>query len=473
SAFFEQGVGLHLIATFDGTIVQTNPGWERLLGYKKSALEGRNFLELIHPEDQAETIAEVEQLAQGKTTFHFENRYRHQNGAYRLLAWSAIASPPRQLIFASAVDITDERAQKQQLMRERQRFSTILDTLPAFIYLQREDYTIDFCNLRFRQLFGDPGTRPCYSVIAGRDTPCEPCPTMEALRTHQKRRWEWTDNEGRIFQLFDHPIEDADGKLAVVEIGLEITDQRKAEREQRQLHKMEAMGQLTGGIAHDFNNILGIILGNVELLQRQLKEGDPKVQKRLLAVAKSGERAAKLTQQLLGFSRSKAVNTSRVNLNQLIQGLDHLIERALTPEIEVRLLLSEGLSSCHIDAGDFEDLLLNLCLNARDAMAGRGHLTLETRNIQLDAEGCRCHQDITPGEYIELAVSDDGCGMSAEVQNHLFEPFFTTKEHGTGLGLAMVFGFVKRSKGCINCYSEEGIGTTIRLYLPAQSDNDG
>ncbi|MBF0470695.1 MAG: PAS domain S-box protein [Gammaproteobacteria bacterium] len=274
--------------------------------------------------------------------------------------------------------------------------------------------------------------------------------------------------EERIFAFHNTTLHDERGKINGVLFAAEdVTERQKSERNLRQAQKLEAIGQLTGGIAHDFNNILGIILGNVELLQRQLKGADPKIEKRLLAVAKSGQRAAKLTQQLLGFSRRKVVAASSVDLNRLIQGLEQLIERSLTPEIEVKFALSEGLLPCHIDAGDFEDLLLNLCLNARDAMAGRGHLTLETRNLHLDDEASRINRDLTAGEYIELAVSDDGSGMSAEVQERLFEPFFTTKESGTGLGLAMVFGFVKRSKGHISCYSEEGIGTTIRILLPA------
>jgi nitrogen-specific signal transduction histidine kinase/CheY-like chemotaxis protein len=238
----------------------------------------------------------------------------------------------------------------------------------------------------------------------------------------------------------------------------------------RRSQKMDAIGQLTGGIAHDFNNLMAIILGNIELL-KQLDINDDRLQKRLLAINKAAERAADLTRQLLGFSRTSAAEQTITDINQVIASMDNLIARSLTPEIRLEQRFADNLWLTKIDPGDFEDALLNLSLNARDAMRGHGHLIIETRNATLDdVIYCLQNPDLVSGDYVEIAISDDGEGMSLEQQEHIFEPFFTTKDEGTGLGLAMVFGFIKRSEGCINVYSEPGIGTTFKLYLPRAED---
>ncbi|MEN8168843.1 MAG: bacteriohemerythrin, partial [Pseudomonadota bacterium] len=237
--------------------------------------------------------------------------------------------------------------------------------------------------------------------------------------------------------------------------------------------KMDAIGQLTGGIAHDFNNILAVILGNLELLKLQISPDD-KAGKRVESIQKAAGRAASLTKQLLNFSRHQATQVARTDINRLIEEMDSLLTRSLTPEVEVECQFSKGLWLTEIDPGDFEDALLNLSINARDAMAGHGHLTIETRNTTLDAAYCSQNAGAIPGEYIELSVSDSGEGIPTKQQERIFEPFYTTKEQGmgTGLGLAMVYGFVKRSGGLIKVYSEPGVGTTFRLYLP-RAEGDG
>ena len=250
-------------------------------------------------------------------------------------------------------------------------------------------------------------------------------------------------------------------------ISEEIEGRRLAEDAQRRSQKMDAIGQLTGGIAHDFNNILAIILGNIEILKSKIPDGD-KLLGRIETINKAGLRAADLTKQLLSFSRSQAAQLTVTNINQAIGEMDSLIARSLTPEVEVEYHFADKLWLTEIDPGDFKDALLNLCINAHDAMAGHGHLIIETRNATLETEYCVQNNEATPGQYVELSVSDNGEGISVELQERIFEPFFTTKDQGkgTGLGLAMVYGFIKRSRGCIKVYSEPGIGTTFRLYLP-------
>ncbi|MEH6825984.1 MAG: response regulator [Motiliproteus sp.] len=256
-------------------------------------------------------------------------------------------------------------------------------------------------------------------------------------------------------------------KDTVFGIARDITDERETEKQLRRSQKMEAVGQLSGGIAHDFNNILGIILGNVTLLQ-DLVTGNAEVIKRVDAIEKSAQRAAALTKQLLGFSREQADRASTTNINRLIGDMKSLIARSVTPEVMVEHHFNQDLWSANIDPSDFEDALLNLVINARDAMPGGGQLLLETRNTKLAPAYCAQQAGVQPGEYVELATSDTGDGIPKENIERVFEPFFTTKPKGkgTGLGLAMVFGFVKRSRGHINVYSELGVGTTFRIYLP-------
>lgn len=247
----------------------------------------------------------------------------------------------------------------------------------------------------------------------------------------------------------------------------DITKLKHTEQALRRSQKMEAIGQLAGGIAHDFNNILSIILGNLELMQHQ-QVMDEKVQKRFDTIDHALQRAITLTRQLLSFSRHEVTSEKNTDINQLIESMHELIAHSLTPEVEVERHLDDELWTALMDPGDFEDALVNLAINARDAMHGCGKLTIETHNSTLDEAYCELNPAATPGKYVQLVVSDNGDGISFEQRERIFEPFYTTKEQGkgTGLGLSMIFGFVKRTGGTIKVYSEIGIGTTFCIYLP-------
>lgn len=265
---------------------------------------------------------------------------------------------------------------------------------------------------------------------------------------------------------FRMPETEDDFKSVPVSI-LDISEHRQTEVALRRAQKMDAIGQMAGGIAHDFNNILSIILGNLSFLKRQIA-GDEKAVERVANADKAALRAADLTKQLLGFSRKQAEETLPTNINRVIQDMDSLISRSITPAVEVEHHLADDLWLTEIDSGDFEDALLNMILNARDAMPEGGRLTIETSNKVLNVDYSRRNPTVVPGEYVELAVNDTGTGISEDELDRVFEPFFTTKPQGkgTGLGMSMVFGFTQRSKGHVKIYSEPGIGTTIRCYLP-------
>ncbi|AEH86140.1 CHASE3 domain-containing protein [Mesorhizobium opportunistum] len=253
-----------------------------------------------------------------------------------------------------------------------------------------------------------------------------------------------------------------------IELGNEIQTREKAESQIRQMQKMEAVGQLTGGIAHDFNNMLAVIISAMNLAQRKLKRGEHDLEKLIEAATDAASRAAKLTSRLLAFSRQQPLAPQIVDANRLVTGMSDLLRRALGEGIVIETVLAGGLWKTHADPSQIENAILNLAVNARDAMSEDGKLTIETANSHLDDGYAATHADVIPGQYVMIAVSDTGEGMSADVMARAFEPFFTTKpvNKGTGLGLSQVFGFVKQSGGHVKIYSERDQGTTVRIYLP-------
>ena len=248
---------------------------------------------------------------------------------------------------------------------------------------------------------------------------------------------------------------------------IDISERTAMETQLRQAQKMEAIGQLTGGVAHDFNNLLQVIAGNLQLLEKDVP-GQERAQRRLQHATEAVLRGSKLSGQLLAFARRQFLSPRATNLGNLIRRMDDILQRALGEAIEVETVISGGLWNTLVDPTQVESALLNLAVNARDAMGGRGKLTIEAGNARLDDEYVAKHVDVQTGQYVMVAVTDTGCGMSPEVVERVFDPFFTTKAEGegTGLGLSMVHGFVKQSGGHVTVRSEIDRGTTIRLYLP-------
>jgi PAS domain S-box-containing protein len=240
-----------------------------------------------------------------------------------------------------------------------------------------------------------------------------------------------------------------------------------------QLQKMEAVGQLTGGLAHNFNNLLTGITGNLELMQRHLAQGRiDELERYIISTRGAAARAAALTHRLLAFSRQQTLDPRPIDINRLVAGMEELVRGTIGPQAALELILAGGLWNTLIDVSQLESALLNLCINARDAMPNGGRLIIETCNKWLDAPAAR-EYELPPGQYVTLCISDDGCGMSADIAAHAFDPFFTTKPIGlgTGLGLSMIYGFVRQSGGQVRIESKPGQGTTVRLYLPRHHGN--
>jgi PAS domain S-box-containing protein len=263
-------------------------------------------------------------------------------------------------------------------------------------------------------------------------------------------------------------IRDTSGRLlGFAKITRDVTEKKATEEQLRQAQKMEAVGQLTGGVAHDFNNLLTVIMGNLEHLDRVLPPAQPG--KRMIAAALRGaSRAAMLTHRLLAFSRRQPLMPEVLSVNKLVAGMSDLMRRTLGEAIQIEAVLAGGLWPTLADGNQLENALINLAINARDAMPEGGQLTIETANAHLDEAYARMHDEAQPGQYVGIFVTDNGIGMAPETVAQVFEPFFTTKEigQGTGLGLSQVYGFTKQSGGHVKIYSEVGEGTTVKLYLP-------
>ena len=368
---------------------------------------------------------------------------------------------------------------EKQMRRNNEFMNNVIESLShPFYVINADDYTVVLANSASN--FGAlTGKNTCYSLTHHADGPCEgfehPCTIREIRRTGKPVIQEHIhyDHEGkpRTYEIHGYPIFDKAGLVVqVIEYTQDITDRKKLESQLRQSQKMESVGRLAGGVAHDFNNLLTAILGYSELALANLPE-DHLVWKYVSVMEEAGRKAETLVRQLLSFSRKQVFEMQTMNINEIIENFTKILRVAIGEDLILELNLSPSVNNVRADAGQIEQLLMNLAVNARDAMPCGGRLTVETENVELDEEYTRTHAEVIPGHYVMLAVTDTGAGMSREVQENIFEPFFTTKGNkGTGLGLATVYGIVKQHNGSIYVYSEEKIGTTFKVYLPATTE---
>ena len=324
------------------------------------------------------------------------------------------------------------------------------------VSLQREDEKDPdqrFINLIYQPIFDHEGTVTGI-FVDGFDV------------THQKRAEAELQS---LNQTLEQRVEQRTQELrnALLDLEKETVERENAQIALRQAQKMEALGNLTGGVAHDFNNLLQVVSGNLQLLSKDV-DGNPRAAQRLENALAGVERGAKLASQLLAFGRRQPLEPKVINVRKLVQNMDDMLRRALGEEIELETIVSGGLWNTVIDPSQLENAILNLAINARDAMNGRGRLTIETANSVLDDDYARLHEDVRPGQYVLVAVTDTGSGISPDIIEHVLEPFFSTKTDGkgSGLGLSMVYGFLKQSGGHLKIYSEVGHGTTMKLYMP-------
>lgn len=428
------------------------------------------YLDLIHPGDRAAFESYVaDYLGNPLPTFELNHRIVRPDG--KIIYIRGIAeltlTPDGRLLNGVVQDITTDIQARQQSLMLAQRLAQTLDSMSDAFYLLDKQWCFSYINAEGERLLHRK-----YDDLIGRNVwEAFPEAAESIIKTEYERAI--ADNTAVEFSLYFAPLKtwfeinaypSSEG-LAVY--FRDITERRELAERLNQSQKMEAIGQLTGGIAHDFNNLLTVILGNAELLKESLDD-HPSLRLFAEMSASAAERGAELTNRLLAFARRQALEPKVIDTNKLVSGIEGLLRRALNEDIDIELVRGGGVWPAEIDPSQLESAILNMAINARDAMPDGGKLTIETANARLDDAYADTHPDVKPGQYVMISVSDTGTGMSADVIAKAFEPFYTTKPagKGSGLGLSMVYGFVKQSGGHIKIYSEIGEGTTIRLYFP-------
>ncbi|MEH6405558.1 MAG: ATP-binding protein [Sneathiella sp.] len=382
-------------------------------------------------------------------------------------------------ILVDAINLmqTELRAGLEAKDTSERNLRTLINTLPDLVWLKDTNGVYVACNHKFERLRGAKQSEIVgktdydFSDVEQADFYSENDREVIAaggLHRHEAEVVYADDGHSELIEKIKTPMYSRDGELVgVLGVGRDITESKQLEKQVRHAQKMEAVGQLVGGISHDFNNILAIVLGNLEILERKINKSDAAYD-RILKAKKGAKRGADIARKLLGFSRTDVEEVSILSINSFVENIEDLIAKSLTVSITVETELAKDLWNVAIDPGDFEDALLNLSINARDAMPDGGTLYIETANKKLDEEYVRRNPEGRAGDFVMISVSDTGIGMTEETREKVLDPFFTTKEQGkgTGLGLSMVYGFVNRSGGHLKIYSEIGKGTTFRLYLP-------
>ncbi len=494
---FLQDVPHYAILLLDptGIIRSANAGAERLFGHERGDLVGRPYDVLHTPAALKDRLPQQTLNIARVRGFYRETGFRVRRDGGRFDAETLVTPVQDEdgavLGYGVIVQDVSARVAESDLLQQSESrlqllVDTVLDTLVDGLIIIDRRGRIQLYNRACETLFG-------YSPadVLGRNVKMLMPPEISAEHDSYLANYQTTGIRkiiGSSREVFGQrrdgsqfPMHLAVGETShggdPIYIGVirDLTQRNRTEEQLRQSQKMEAVGQLTGGIAHDFNNILMVIMANAdELLDSgTLGRQDRAGMERILAAT---QRASDLTKQLLAFSRKQVLRPVPTDLNERVSGTVRLLRRTLGEHVEIDLVLADGLWPTEIDRAQLEAALVNICLNARDAMAARGgRLVVETRNMELGNDQLGEHPEAAPGRYAMLAVTDNGAGMAPEVVAHVFEPFFTTKEvgKGTGLGLSMVYGFVRQSHGYVHIYSEPGKGTTIRLYFPASVEAAG
>jgi PAS domain S-box-containing protein len=480
SRLFDTSPDLILTTDHEGNYLRVSPSCKAILGYDPKEMAGRNGVEFTHPDDLEAVRAEMRLARRGQQRRNFETRCIHKDGRIIPLAWSDVWSEPVKSHLFIGRDMTESKKAEEALLDSERMARTIIDTaLDAIIQVNEAGEVLEW-NPQAGSILGwsrqEAMGRPITDLYLPKGYRPRYLAMNELLRQADRVKGE----------RFEIDAVRKDGQKIKVEISMtgvrrrggnvynllvrDITAKIAEEEHARQAQKMEAIGHLTGGIAHDFNNVLTAITSIIGILADGVAD-KPKLAEATKLIAAAARRGAELTRRLLAFARKQPLEPRETNTNALIINAEKLFGPSLGELIEVEAALDEHAWPALVDPTQLTTALLNLAVNARDAMPKGGKLTLETRNVVLDEAYSQTHDEVTPGDYVMIAVSDTGIGIPVAIRDKIFDPFFSTKGigKGTGLGLSMVYGFVKQSGGHINVYSEEGHGTTIKLYLPRAS----
>ncbi|RAK56486.1 PAS domain S-box protein [Phenylobacterium deserti] len=473
-----------------GRVSSWNPGAARFKGYDAGEIIGEHFSRFYTEEERAAGVPALAlELAEKEGRFEREGWRLRKDGSrfWAHVVIDPIRSPTGELVgFAKITrDLTERRQSEEALRRTQEQFRLLVQGVNDYaIYMLDREGKVASWNAGAQRIKGYTPDEIIGHHFSRFYTEREReigTPTRGLATALREGHWEAEGlrvrKDGSTFWahvVIDAIRDDAGEVIGFAKVTRDITERKEAERQLQEAQaalvrsqKMDALGQLTGGVAHDFNNLLQVIAGNLQLLSRDIA-GNPRAETRVQNALAGVARGAKLAQQLLAFGRRQPLEPKVVSIGRFIKGMDDMLRRTLGSEIEVETVISGGLWNTMVDPGQIENALLNLAINARDAMNGHGKLTIEAGNALLDDVYARQHDDVKPGQYVLLAVTDTGHGMPAEILDKVFDPFFSTKPEGkgTGLGLSMVYGLVKQSGGHIKIYSEVGQGTTVKIYLP-------
>lgn len=453
-----------------------------VLGYSKNEIIGKDWFDHFIPENMRDEVKiTFEKILKGeiKPFEYFENPVLTKQGNERFIAWhnTVLTDKKGRTIgtLSSGEDITTRKLAEEALKESEQKYRSFVEDDLTGDYISTPEGKILFCNPAFLRIFGFTFVEEALNFNAKLLYPT--IQDMENFLTHlkQKRKLENYEMQlrtrhGRPLNIIANVIGNFDEQGELVKIKgyiYDITEYKKLEEQFRQAQKLEAVGRLAGGVAHDFNNLLSVIDGYSQMLLEGLPR-DNSLRKNVEMIRKAGERAESLIGQLLAFSRKQVLQLCILNLNKLVTNLEKMLGRVIGEDIDLVTIKDPDLKNIKADPNQMEQVLMNLAVNARDAMPNGGKLIIETQNVELDEDYMQQHPVVKAGSYVMLAMSDTGTGMNAEIKSNIFEPFFTTKEEakGTGLGLSTVYGIVKQSDGYIWVYSEPGKGSTFKIYLP-------
>ena len=466
----------------EGRILLINEACQALTGRDQAEVRGRRIWDCLVPPEEAQAMERgIAALLENHAVGARDCDLIHRSGERRPVSWSHAllrdAAGKPQLLICTGVDLGDESAAHAAAEERQARLRAILESAVDAIITINDEGVIESLNPATERLFGYPAAE-----MVGRNVSLlMPEPHRDAHDGYIRRYLETGERrligigrevmarrkDGTTFPASLSVSEVIfDGQRLFTGIVHDISARRAAEDQLHHAQKMEAVGQLTGGIAHDFNNLLTVVIGNLEMLETRV--GDDRSRGLVRQAEEAAELGAELIDRLLTFARRRSLEPQSLDLNELILGLGDILRRALGEAVDLSIVLSPGLWPVRSDSGQLENALLNLCLNARDAMPAGGRVIIETENAEVDGEAIPGDPEVRPGSYVRLSVSDSGPGMAPEVRARAFEPFFTTKEPGvgTGLGLSMVYGFARQSGGFARIDSEAAKGTTVSLFLP-------
>ncbi len=471
----------------DGVYLSCNPMFERFFGAKEADIIGKTDYNFVDRE-LADFFVEHDRraMAAGKPSRNEEWITFADDGHRALLETTKTpmfdAAGALIGVLGIGHDITERNQIKKKLQENEAKYRDLFDNAPLGIFSATTRGQALSLNTAMAHILGFNSREEALERIDLHGENC-PIPAQRDRFLTMLQEKDRVENfeyqaacaDGRpILLLMNARIaqQNDDGSCIIEGFATDITAQRMLEDQFRQAQKMESVGRLAGGVAHDYNNMLSVIIGHAEMAMENMNPFEP-LYDNLQEIFEAAKRSTEITRQLLAFARKQTISPKVIDLNEIIEGMLKILRRLIGEGINLTWLPGQRLWHVKMDPSQIDQILANLCVNAKDAISGVGKIIIVTGNVTLDAVYCNAHPDFIPGDFVFLAVSDDGCGMDKDIQANVFEPFFTTKEvgRGTGLGLSTVYGIVKQNNGFVNLYSEPGKGTTLKIYLPCHASN--